>query len=153
MTLDHLVRRRRSRRRRAGVVTAIGVGGAVGTLGRYGLTAAFPVRVEQFPWTTLGINLGGSLVLGVVLYIAFERRPPSRLLRPFLAIGILGGFTTFSTLAVEVVQRAQHRPSIATAYLAASVVGGPLAVLTGAAAIRWIYTRPPRRQKKGAADA
>ena len=130
-------------------MTAIGVGGAIGALGRYGLTVAFPVSAEGFPWTTLGINLGGSLVLGVVLCIAFERRPPSRLFRPFLAIGVLGGFTTFSTVAVEVVQRAQHRPAIATAYLAASVIGGPLAVLAGAAAIKWIYTTPPRRQKIG----
>lgn len=129
-----------SQRRHAAVVAAVGVGGAIGTLGRWGLSAAFPVRIERFPWTTLGINLAGSLVLGVVLYIAFERRPPSRLLRPFLAVGVLGGFTTFSTFAVEVVQRAQHHPSIAAGYVAASIVGGPVALVTGTATVRWIHT-------------
>ena len=142
-------RRRRSRRRHGDVVTAVGVGGSIGALARYGLDTAFPVGDGRFPWTTLGVNLGGCAALGIVLYIVFERRPPSRLLRPFLAIGVLGGFTTFSTFAVEVVQRAQHHPAIAVAYLAASVIGGPIAVLTGSASTRRIYARPYTRQKEG----
>ena len=125
-----------ARRLQAGVVAAIALGGAIGTLGRYGLFVAFPTKVEQFPWTTLVINLGGSLVLGVVQHIALQIRPLSRLLRPFLVIGVLGGFTTFSTVAVEIVQRTQHHPSIAALYLAASVVGGPLAILAGGAGSR-----------------
>lgn len=143
-------RRHRSRRRHIDVVTVVGVGGALGALARYGLDAAFPVRGENFPWTTLGINVGGCLALGIVLYVVFERRPPSRLLRPFLAVGVLGGFTTFSTFAVEVVQRAQHRPSIAAMYLVSSLVAGPVAVLAGGAAIRRVYARPRSRQNAGA---
>ena len=142
-------RRRRSRRRHGDVVTAVGVGGSIGALSRYGLDVAFPVGDGRFPWTTLGINLGGCAALGIVLYIVFERRPPSRLLRPFLAIGVLGGFTTFSTFAVEIVQRAQHHPAIAVAYLAASVIGGPTAVLAGSESTRWVYARPLARQKEG----
>ena len=142
-------RRRRSRRRHGDVVTAVGLGGSIGALSRYGLDTAFPVGGGRFPWTTLGINVGGCAALGVVLYIVFERRPPSRLLRPFLAIGVLGGFTTFSTFAVEVVQRAQVYPGIAITYLAASVLGGPLAVLAGSSATRCLYARPANRQKEG----
>lgn len=140
-------RRRRSHRRHADVVGVVGVGGSIGALSRYGLDRAFPVGDGHFPWTTLGINLGGCLALGVVLYILFERRPPSRLLRPFLAIGVLGGFTTFSTFAVEVVQRVNKHPSIAAVYLVASVIGGPVAVLTGSASIRRLYAKPRTPQK------
>lgn len=131
---------------------AVGVGGAIGTLARYGVESAVPPRLEQVPWATLSINLGGSLLLGVVLYVAFERGPPSRLMRPFLAIGVLGGFTTFSTFMVEVVQRVGPRPAIATAYLAASVVGGPIAVLAGAATMRRIDARAPRMRHKEQKD-
>lgn len=142
-------RRRRSRRRHGDVVAAVGVGGSIGALSRYGLDTAFPVGADRFPWTTLGINLGGCAALGIVLYIVFERRLPSRLLRPFLAIGVLGGFTTFSTFAVEVVQRAPDHTAIAVTYLAASVIGGPLAVLIGSAAMRRLYAGSTDRQREG----
>lgn len=141
-------RRRRSRRRHGDVLAAVAAGGAVGTLARYGLETAFPTDLANFPWTTLWINLAGCLLLGVVLYIVFERRPPSRLLRPFLAIGVLGGFTTFSTFAVEVAQRAPDHVRIAAAYLAVSLVGGPLAVLAGSAAVRRIYAVPSRSAER-----
>ncbi len=143
-----LHRRRRSRRRHADVVAAVGVGGALGTLARYGLDRAFPVAISRFPWTTLAINLTGSFLLGLVLYIVFERRPPSRLLRPFLAIGVLGGYTTFSTFAVEVAQRAPHHAGTAIIYVAVSIVLGPVAVLAGTLATRRIYTRPSTRPER-----
>lgn len=141
-------RRRRSRRRHGDVLAAVATGGALGTVTRYGLETAFPTDLRHFPWTTLWINLAGCLLLGVVLYIVFERRPPSRLLRPFLAIGVLGGFTTFSTFAVEVAQRAPDHARIAAAYLAVSLVGGPLAVLAGSAAVRRIYALPSRTAER-----
>lgn len=137
-----LHRRQRSRRRHADVLAAVGVGGALGTLARYGLEQAFATSLARFPWTTLAVNLTGSFLLGVVLYIVFERRPPSRLLRPFLAIGVLSGYTTFSTFAVEVVQRTPHHARTAIVYLAVSIILGPLAVLAGTSATTRIYTRP-----------
>jgi CrcB protein len=124
------------------VLAAVAAGGALGTAARYGFETAFPTDLARFPWITLWINLAGCLLLGVVLYIVFERRPPSPLLRPFLAIGVLGGFTTFSTFAVEVAQRAPDHARTAAIYLAASLVGGPLAVLAGSAAVRRIYAMP-----------
>ena len=90
------------------IVTAVGVCGAIGTVARYGLEAAFPSALDGFPVVTLGVNLGGSLLLGVVWYIVFERRPPSPLLRPLLAIGLVGGFTTFSSLMDEATRLAQE---------------------------------------------
>lgn len=144
-------RRRRSRRHRD-VLAAVGAGGALGALARYGIELAFPVTTTEFPWPTLAMNLGGSLLLGVVLFIVFERRPPNRLLRPFLAIGLLGGFTTFSTFAVEVVQRADTRPAIAATYLLASLVGGPTAVIVGGAVTRRIFARPLDRSPRGTTE-
>lgn len=141
-------RRRRSRRRHRYVLASVAAGGALGTAARYGLETAFPTDLAHFPWTTLWINLAGCLLLGVVLYIVFERRLPSPRLRPFLAIGVLGGFTTFSTFAVEVAQRAPDHARIAVAYLAVSLVGGPLAVLAGSAAVRRIYAMPSRTSRR-----
>lgn len=133
-------RRNGDRRRQLDVMAAVGVGGAIGTLARYGIASAFPVAPRQIPWSTLVINLSGSFLLGIVLFVV-DRRQPNRILRPFFAIGVLGGFTTFSTFAVEVVQLIRERPWIAVIYLAASVVGGALCVLAGGTAVRQIYSR------------
>lgn len=138
-----------NRRRQFDVVAAIGVGGAIGVLARYGIATAFPVAPRQIPWSTLAINLSGSFLLGIVLFVV-ERRPPNRFLRPFLAIGVLGGFTTFSTFAVEIVQLIRERPWIAMSYLVTSFVGGALCVLVGSTALRRIYARSLDRPQKGA---
>lgn len=148
---DSLLQRRNNggRRRQFDMVAVVGVGGAIGVLARYGIAVAFPVAPRQFPWSTFVINLSGSFLLGIAL-IVVERRPPNRFLRPFLAIGVLGGFTTFSTFAVEVVQLIRDRPWIALSYLAASVGGGALCVLVGATAVRQLYARSIDRSSKGA---
>ena len=55
----------------------------------------------SFPWATFAINVTGSFLLGAFLAWLFARRPADRYLRPFVAIGVLGGYTTFSTAMVE----------------------------------------------------
>lgn len=130
------------------VVAAIGAGGAIGTLARYGIATAFQVAPRQIPWSTLVINLSGSFLLGIVLFV-IERRPPNRFNRPFLAIGVLGGFTTFSTFAVEVVQLIRERPWIAVIYLTTSVVGGVTCVLIGGTVLRQLYARSPKHPRIG----
>ena len=127
-------------RRQLDVVVAIGAGGAIGVLARYGIVTAFPVAPLQIPWSTLAINLSGSFLLGILLFI-IERRPPTRFFRPFLVIGVLGGFTTFSTFAVEVVLLIRERPWIAMSYLATSFVGGALCVILGGTAARQLCSR------------
>ena len=128
------------RRRQFDVIAAIGVGGAIGTLARYGIAVAFPVTPRQIPWSTLGINLSGSFLLGIVLFIVVKCSP-NRFVHPFLVIGVLGGFTTFSTFAVEIVQLIRERPWIALIYLAISVVGGAVCVFAGGTVGRQIYSR------------
>lgn len=85
-----------------GVLAAVAAGGMVGASARYGLARAFPARAGGIPWATLGANLAGSFLLGLVLVVVLERFPPTRRLRPFLATGVLGAFTTMSTLQVEI---------------------------------------------------
>lgn len=118
-------------------VAAIAAGGALGTLARYGTDRALVPAPTGFPWATFSVNVTGSLLLGVIVTLVVERWPPTRFVRPFAAIGFCGGFTTFSTLAVEIAQRAQHgRLGLAAGYLAASLVAGVTAAGLGMAVAR-----------------
>jgi len=85
-----------------------------------------------FPWATFAVNVAGSFLLGLIVTLSVERWPPTRFVRPFAAIGFCGGFTTFSTLAVEATQRVQHgRAGLAAAYVVASLAAGVLAATVG----------------------
>ena len=69
----------------------------------------------------------------MLLAVLAARRPEASWPRPFLGVGVLGGFTTYSAVAVEVVQAVEHRAVLlAAGYVVASVVGGVLAVVAGA---------------------
>jgi len=115
-----------------GPLAAIAVGGSLGTLARYGVERAVVPSAHGIPWATLTVNVVGSFVLGGVLTLVVERWPGDRYLRPLVAVGFCGGFTTFSTLAVEIDQRLQHgRPAVAAVYLAATLLAGLGAALAG----------------------
>ncbi|NJQ03549.1 CrcB family protein [Streptomyces sp. PLAI1-29] len=89
----------------AGTLAVVAVGGALGGCARYGLTLAWPVARDAGPWPVLAVNAAGSALIGVVMVLLAERPGADRrpLLRPFLGTGVLGGFTTFSTYAADVV--------------------------------------------------
>lgn len=117
------------------------LGGALGALARWAVTTALPHARGAWPWATTVVNLSGCLVIGVLLAVLLARFPTSPWMRPFLAVGVLGGYTTYSTFAVDVVQLARAgRLGPAVAYVLTSVVGGVLAVvlglLAGRAAVR-----------------
>ncbi|MFE9655152.1 CrcB family protein [Micromonospora sp. NPDC006431] len=115
----------------ATVLGAIAAGGVLGALARGGLQAAFPHPPTGFPWATFGVNVTGCLLIGVLMAV-LTARPAGPLVRPFLGVGVLGGYTTFSTYVVDV-QRAvaAGAPGTALAYLAATLVGALLAVWLG----------------------
>ncbi len=118
-------------------VVAIGVGGALGTLARYGTERVLATASHGFPWGTFAVNVTGSLVLGAVLTLVLERWPPTRYVRPFAAIGFCGGFTTFSTFVVEVDRRAwAGHVGVAAGYVVASLAAGLVAVTAGVALAR-----------------
>lgn len=113
-------------------IVAIAVGGALGTLARYAVSIDPSVSPGGFPWPTFAVNVSGSFLLGVVVTLVVERWPPTRFVRPFAAIGFCGGFTTFSTMAVEAIQRGQHgRVAAAAVYLVASLLAGLVAAVIG----------------------
>ncbi|MEU7141329.1 CrcB family protein [Nocardia sp. NPDC046473] len=122
------------------VLAVIAVGGALGALARYGLTLAWPAPAGAFPWAVFAINVAGSFLLGALMVVITEIRPAHPLVRPFLGVGVLGGFTTFSTYAEDI--RALLDPAtviVAAVYLVATLVVALVAttaalILTRAAA-------------------
>ena len=106
------------------VVGAVSAGGVLGALARLGITTAWPPPPGGFPWSTWLVNVSGCFLIGVLLTLIARFRPEQRLLRPFLGVGVLGGYTTFSTAIVEVQQ-------VGPLYLGATLGGALLAVLAG----------------------
>ena len=111
---------------------AVGAGGALGAPARYGVAQLVHVAAHGFPWATFWTNVSGSFALGVVLALVLQRFPPTRYVRPFLATGFLGAYTTFSTFAVEtdVLFKDGHAATALT-YVGASLIAGLLAVWLG----------------------
>ncbi|WP_225804652.1 fluoride efflux transporter CrcB, partial [Streptomyces sp. NK15101] len=84
------------------VVAVVAVGGALGAAARYGAGLAWPTPEGAFPWTVLTVNATGCLALGVLMVLLTETTTaPHPLLRPFLGTGFCGGYTTFSTYALD----------------------------------------------------
>jgi CrcB protein len=114
------------------------IGGALGALARWGVAEALPRPDGGWPWATLLVNLTGCLLIGVLTGALAGRSPEPAWARPFLAVGVLGGFTTYSAFAVEAVGLAEAgRVAAAGGYVLASVLGGVLAVAAGVRAVRW----------------
>ncbi|MET8741689.1 fluoride efflux transporter CrcB [Streptomyces sp. NPDC056004] len=84
------------------VVAVVALGGAVGASARYGAALVWPTAPGGFPWTTLVVNAVGCAVIGVFMVVISEAWTAHRLVRPFFGTGVLGGFTTFSTYAVDI---------------------------------------------------
>ena len=133
---------------KADEILAVASGGVVGALARAGIGVAIPHNDPgSWPWATFVTNLLGCLVLGVVLAYADGRHEHwlttaphrARLIRPLLATGVLGGFTTFSTFSVEVVRLIRSDDvSLAALYAVGSVVlGVALFALARSVAAGW----------------
>ena len=119
------------------VLGAISVGGALGALTRYEIGLAWPHATGTFPWATMVINTVGCFAIGVLMVIVTELHTVHPLVRPFLGVGILGGFTTFSTYAVDVRGLlVDDEAGLALAYLFGTVALALVAVCAGA-----IFTR------------
>ncbi|HJQ44784.1 MAG TPA: fluoride efflux transporter CrcB [Amycolatopsis sp.] len=125
-------RTRRVARSHAPVAAVIAIGGGLGALARYGLALELPTRPGQFPWGTFITNIAGCFLIGVLMVLVTAVWSAHRLVRPFLGVGFLGGFTTFSTYAVEA--RGLLQPGevlVAFAYLGGTLVGAMGAVILG----------------------
>jgi CrcB protein len=123
---------------RAGaVLAAVAAGGVLGAEARAGLAALWPAGSGGFPVGTLVINATGCLLIGVLMVLVTEGRRGHPLTRPFLGVGVLGGYTTFSGYAVDA-QRLLAGGHVATALaaLALTPVLALLAVTVAAGATR-----------------
>ncbi|MGZ4603740.1 MAG: fluoride efflux transporter FluC, partial [Kineosporiaceae bacterium] len=80
--------------RRRDVLAVIAVGGALGSLGRWGVAEALPHAPGVFAWSTFVTNVSGCFLIGLLMVFVIDVWPPSRHLRPFLGVGVLGGYTT-----------------------------------------------------------
>ena len=125
-------------------VVAVAVGGGLGSVARYLLSAAFPAG-HGFPWAIFAVNVSGCFCLGLLMVYLLEVWPPRRFLRPFLAIGLVGGYTTFSTYAGGVVTLLTgHAPALAVTYALSSIVAALVAVWCGMKAARAAASLPGR---------
>ena len=83
--------------------------GAVGAMARYGLHLwATRTWGERFPWGTLLVNVIGCLLLGFVVELVWRTQTSSPWLRIYLPVGLLGGFTTFSTFSYETLRHLER---------------------------------------------
>ena len=112
-------------------IVAIALGGAAGAVLRYLLADAIG-RIDQFPLGTLIVNVTGALLLGLTATLLLERVGASEALRLGLTVGLLGGYTTFSTIQLEVLHLLDdgHWP-IALAYAIVTPTAGLAAVWVG----------------------
>lgn len=135
---------------RPAMVGWVFLGGAVGSLFRGMLATFAPTVSGQWPWATLTVNLTGALLLGALLEVLSVSNLPGRLRAPLqlgLGTGLLGGYTTYSTFAVDALTMSGvNGPWPALAYVFSTVVGGFLAAFCATIAVRWLTTR--RRGRK-----
>jgi fluoride exporter len=116
----------------AGLARIVGVvagGGVIGSLARYGLSEAIPHGPAEFPWATFVTNVLGCFAIGLLLARLTPRSHP--LLRPFLGTGILGGFTTFSTFAVDTEKLLHEQMFVALVYFFATIAAALVAATVG----------------------
>ena len=140
--LNDPVQRQELRRKHGIVLLVIAAGGVLGAVTRFQFGRWWPTPAGSFPWTTLLINVTGCLIIGAFTVLVTERWSPHPLVRPFFGTGILGGYTTFSTYAVDIVLliRVGHRIT-AVLYLLGTLAGAFAAVTVAVVGTRKALSR------------
>jgi fluoride exporter len=137
-------------RREWDILAVVSAGGALGSLGRWAVSHALPHAEGRVAWATSVENLSGALLLGLLMAVVLGVGSPGRYLRPFLGVGVLGGYTTFSAymLDTRALLVAGHLPA-ALAYLLGTLLGGLAAVWAGLAAGRGLVAAGRRGRRDG----
>ena len=120
-------------------ILAVAIGGAAGSVARY-FTQVWGGRLlgPDFPWGTITVNVLGSLIMGMLVALFALRWSADPAMRAFLTVGILGGYTTFSSFSLDtlvLVQRGEL--ATATVYILASVILSLAAIFAGLHLARW----------------
>jgi fluoride exporter len=130
------------------VLLVISAGGALGSLARWGVGVLLPWSGDDFPWATFVENISGGFALGMLMVFLLDVWPPHRYLRPFLGVGLLGGYTTFSTYMLESRDLlVGDEAAAAFMYLAGSLVAGLTAVWLGIFSARAAVRVAERRRR------
>jgi fluoride exporter len=132
--------------RTARVVAVIALGGGLGSVARYLISTALPTAPWHVPWATFLINVTGCLLLGLLMVFVLEVWPPRRYVRPFLGVGVLGGYTTFSSVTVETIRLPA---ATAAPYALGTLAACLVAVWCGIVAARLAARVPPRLRRPG----
>lgn len=114
-----------------GALLAVAGGGAIGATLRYAVSLLVRPAAGTFPWHTFGVNVAGSFLLGLLMALLPPDGSGERW-RLFLGVGVLGGFTTFSTLSGETLAFAQEGAAVlAAGYALGTMVSGLAAAWAG----------------------
>ncbi len=114
----------------------VAAGGALGSVARYLSMILIGQSVGTgFPWGTLFVNIAGSFVMGMLAELGALAWQPSPDLRVFLTVGILGGFTTFSTFSLDVALQVERHDWMVAGFYAATSVSLSVGALFAAMAL------------------
>lgn len=123
-----------------GILLAVALGGALGSLLRYVVAGAVQSSTwPGFPWGIFVVNISGGFVMGVIVELSALKLNLTPEMRAFLTVGILGGYTTFSTFSLDsalLIERGDY--SGAALYIAGSALLSILALFAGLWLVRWI---------------
>ena len=123
-------------------LTAVFVGGALGTVARAVLGTLAAPDPARWPWPTFVVNVVGAFLLGYFTTRLLERLPLSSYRRPMLGTGLCGGLTTFSTMQVETLKMLEsHHYGLAIRYPVASIAAGLVAVYLSTSLVRRVRVR------------
>lgn len=136
-------------RERGDILLVIAAGGAIGSLGRWAVAEAVPHSPWRVPWGTWIANITGGFALGLLMVFVLEVWPPHRYLRPFLGVGVLGGYTTFSTYMLDTrTLLTDGHVASAMGYLLGTLIAGLVAVAAGVLLARTLVRLGERRRHR-----
>lgn len=112
------------------MLAAVAAGGAVGAGARHLVESTWPYPAGAFAWATFVVNVSGCLLIGALVVVAERRLAHRVLVRPLLGVGVLGGWTTFSTYALDAQRLWEHGAHLVSAVYAGGTVLAALVAVT-----------------------
>ena len=110
---------------------SVGIGGMTGAALRYLISLWLGSGTSLFPWATFAVNMSGAFLLSFLLFLPVTQKKVSPIILPGITTGLLGAYTTFSTLTIEIVQLFDGHAWLASAYLLLSFFLGLVCSFAG----------------------